>query len=300
MLKLSLPRQLMLGIVLSQLIALPQPVQAQFAVYDAPNHATQLEKLAEDAVHWIETIDKYRQDLEHYAQMIDNAARQLTTMQGMLGTVEETLAGEKRIVRLVSDVSRTIRGSIRLKRQLDAMINYRLQMLKSYDDRLRQGIFNPEAITRDFEAYITYTIGRRSQDTVAQLDRMARADTQLADWLDEQKKVEKEISEANATLTQAEEKLAAEQGRGVAEAANIEHLNNLILQTSARIRDLEEHLAGLKEKIATRIKQYGLRIEDMENFAFQIIAADDAWTTLNQSKDQIEATMSEMILGSMR
>ena len=296
----SLIRQLITGIVLSLLLIPAQPAQAQWTVYDPANHQTQIQRMIQDAARWLETVDKYRKDIEHYTQMFDKAVEQVTKLRNILNVVDEQLAKQKNLIRLTSDVGRIIRGSIRLKKQLEAMVTYRIRALKQIDDRLKRGIFNPEADIRDFEEYLTYSIGRQSQDTVAKMERLAKADTQLGEWYVRQQKIEADLADAYTTLNEAEEMLESERAKPQPDQANIQHLNDLILQTSSRIPNLEQELAELKEKIAERVAQYGLYIEDLEKFGFQIIAVNDAWTSLHQTHDNIARTIDELVSGGVR
>lgn len=298
--KPSLIRQILTGIVLGLLITPAQPIQAQWTVYDPANHATQIERMIQDGVRWIETIDKYRKDIEHYTQMFDKAVEQVTKLRGIMSIVDEQLAKQKNLIRLTSDVGQIIRGSIRLKKQLEAMVTYRIRALRQIDDRLRRGIFNPEADMRDFEEYLTYSIGRNSQETVAKMERLAKADTQLGEWYVRQQQVQVELATANQQLSDAEQQLDAEKAKSAPEQAAIQHLNDVILQISNRISELEQELAELKEKIAARVAQYGLYIEDLEKFGFQVIAVKDTWTSLNETHDQIARTIDELISGGVR
>lgn len=292
-------RQMTIGMLLGLLLMPAQPVQAQWTVYDPANHATQIQRMIQDAARWLQTIDKYRQDIEHYSQMFDKAVEQVTKLRNILGIVDEQLAKQKSLIRVTSDVGQIIRGSIRLKKQLEAMVTYRIRALRQIDDRLRRGIFNPEADMRDFEEYLTYSIGRNSQDTVAKMERLAKADTQLGEWYVRKQKAEADLADANNTLTEAEAMLEAERAKPQSDQANIQHLNDVIVQTSKRISDLEQELAELKEKIAARVAQYGLYIEDLEKFGFQVIAVKDTWTSLNETHDQIAGTIDELISGDV-
>lgn len=295
-----LVRQLVTGIVLGLLVMPAQPVQAQWTVYDPANHQTQIQRMIQDATRWIETVDKYRKDIEHYTQIFDKAVEQVTKLRNILGIVDETLARQKALIRVTSDVGQVIRSTIRLKKQLEAMVTYRIRALKQIDDRLRRGIFNPEADMRDFEEYLTYSIGRNSQETVAKMERLAKADTQLGEWYVRQQQVQVEIATANRQLEEAEQQLAAEKAKPQPDQANVQSLNETILQTSERISDLERELTELKEKIAARVAQYGLYIEDLEKFGFQVIAVKDTWTSLYDTHDRIAQTIDELVSGEVR
>ncbi len=172
--------------------------------------------------------------------------------------------------------------------------------MKNIDDRLRNGIFNPEADLNDLENYFKYTIGRSAQDTVARLDKQARNDSQLESWCVRLEQVRNELIIAQKTLTQAMEQLEAESSKPDADKSNVNHLNEVILQQQSLIVALKKEHADLQDKITERMARYGLRLQDMENFAFSIITVNDAWTSLQQTKDQIERTLMDLIVNAQR
>jgi len=138
----SLSVHLAVGILIGLVIIPAQPAQAQWTVFDPTEYVLQVQKKLEEATRWVETV-------QHYSTMVDKTIQQLSTMQGVLRTVDEHLAQNVRLVRLISSVGQIVRGSFQLERQLETMIRYRIYMLKNIDDRLRAGIFNPEADLND-------------------------------------------------------------------------------------------------------------------------------------------------------
>ena len=285
----DLCRYVVVGLLLGLLMIRPTPVQAQFTVWDPTNYALQLEKKIEEANRWLETV-------QHYATMVDKTVQQLTTLQGVLRNVDEQLARNVRLVRFVSSVGQIVRGSYQLKRQLEGMIRYRIAMLKSIDDRLRNGIFDPEQDLNDLENYLKFTIGRSADETVARLDKLARNDSQLESWCVRRTQVQKDLAVARETLKQAQAQLEAEQNKPDADQSNVAHLNEVILQQQKLIAELEKEHADLQDKITERAAKYGLRLQDMENFAFSIMTVNDGWLTLQQTKDQIEQTLTGLII----
>jgi hypothetical protein len=228
--------------------------------------------------------------------MVDKTIQQLTTMQGILRNVDEQLARNVRLVRFISNVGQIVRGSFQLKRQLEGMIRYRIAMLKSIDDRLRNGILDPEQDLQDLENYLKFTIGRSADQTVARLDKLARNDSQLESWCVRRTQVQKDLAVAHKVLKQAEEQLEIEKNKPDVDQSNVAHLNDFILQQQQLIAALQKEHADLQEKITERAAKYGLRLQDMENFAFSIMAATDGWLTLQQTKDQIERTLTDLII----
>ena len=280
---------LLVGILLGLLIIPAQPAQAQWTVFDPTQYALQVQKKLEEATRWVETV-------KHYTTMVDKAIQQLSTMQGVLHTVDEELARNVRLARLLASVGQIVRGSYQLKRQLEGMVTYRIAMLKNIDDRLRNGIFNPEADLNDLENYFKYTLGRSSQDTVARLDKQARNDSQLESWCVRLAQVRTAMVAAHKTLLDAVEQLDAEIAKADSDKSNLNHLNDVILQQQALITALNKEHADLQDKITERVAQYGLKLQDMENCAFSIITVNDAWNSLQHTKDQIEQTLNDLIV----
>lgn len=282
---------LAIGLLIGLVIIPAPPVQAQWTVFDPTQYALQVQKKIEEANRWLETV-------KHYATMVDKTIQQLSTMQGVLRTVDEQLARNVRLVRLVSSVGQIVRGSYLLERQLETMIRYRIGMLKSIDDRLRAGIFNPEADLNDLENYLKYTIGRSAQDTVAKLDKQARNDSQLEAWCIRRTQVQEKLAIARDVRDKAQMQLEAEKGKSDPDQANMAHLNDVILRQWSIIVDLEREHAELQDKITERAAKYGLRLQDMENFAFSIITVNNGWSSLQQTKEQIEKTLNDLIVNA--
>ncbi len=287
----NLSLHLGIGLLLGLLIIPAAPAQAQFTVFDPTQYALQVQKKIEEATRWLETV-------KHYATMLDKTIQQLSTMQGVLRTVDEQLARNVRLVRLISSVGQIVRGSYQLERQLERMISYRISMLKSIDDRLRAGIFNPEADLNDLENYLKYTIGRSAQDTVAKLDKQARNDSQLESWYIRRAQIQQKLAIARDIRDKAQAQLETEKSKPDADKSNMAHLNDVILQKWSLIAELEKDNAELQDKITERAARYGLRLQDMENFAFSIITVNNGWSSLQQTKDQIERTLNDLIINA--
>jgi chromosome segregation ATPase len=284
-------RYAIVGLLAAMLIAPAKSVQAQWTVWDPTNYSLQLAKKIEEANRWLETV-------RHYATMVDKTIQQLTTMQGILRNVDEQLARNVRLVRFISNVGQIVRGSYQLKRQLEGMIRYRIAMLKGIDDRLRNGIFDPEQDLKDLENYLKFTIGRSADQTVARLDKLARNDSQLESWCVRRTQVQKDLAVAREALKQAEQQLEIEKNKPDVDQSNVAHLNDVILQQQQLIAELEKEHAELQDKITERAAKYGLRLQDMENFAFSIMAATDGWLSLQETKDQIERILTDLIINA--
>ena len=287
----NLSVHLVVGLLIGLLLVPAQTAQAQWTVFDPTQYALQVQKKIEEATRWVQTV-------EHYATMVDKAIQQLSTMQGVLRTAEEQLSRNVRLVRLVSSVGQIIRGSYLLERHLETMIRYRISMLQNIDDRLKAGIFNPEADLNDLENYLKYTIGRSSQDTVAKLDKLARNDSQLESWCLRRAQIQEKLAIARDVRDKAQMQLEAEKSKPDPDQANMAHLNDVILRQWSIIVDLEKEHGELQDKIAERAAKYGLRLQDMENFAFSILTVNNGWSSLQETKEQIEQTLNNLIINA--
>jgi archaellum component FlaC len=164
-------RPVIIGILIATLL-MPVPAQAQWTVFDPANYGLQLKKQVEELNRWLETINQY-------TRMYENAAGQLTNLKGILRTADEFLAQDKRLRSLMSNWGQVIRLSFRIKNQLTNLITGNIRAIANMAQRLRNGIFDPEADRRDFEEYLRYGIGRTAQDTESELERLKKMDNQF-------------------------------------------------------------------------------------------------------------------------
>jgi len=128
------------------------------------------------------------------------------------------------------------------------------------------------------------------------LDKQARNDSQLESWCVRLAQVRTGLVAAHKTLLEAVEQLDAESAKPDADKSNMNHLYDVILQQQSLIAILNKEHADLQDKITERTAKYGLKLQDMENFAFSIITVNDAWNSLQHTKDQIERTLNDLIV----
>jgi len=161
--------------------------------------------------------------------------------------------------------------------------------------KLKNGTFNPEADLHDFEQYLEFSIGRSSQEAIAVRVQAAKKDAQLAALMDQEAKVRAELAATNDTITKLQASLATAVSAG-GDPKNIAQINEMIATQTKIKLDLETRDKELQEKITDRLNLYGVRVQDMENFGYQIQSVNQAWTSLNKSKDNITDTMDSLIL----
>jgi chromosome segregation ATPase len=285
--------RLTLGLLLGAMIMPAQTAHAQFGfsiVYDPTNHQTLIEKKIEDTLRFV--------------QIFDNAVKQYTSLKGVLGRAEDLVTDRFISKETMRDIGGTIRASFKLKDQIQAIISTRLTMLKSMDDRLRNGIFDPEADLRDLEDYLRTSIGRSSQDSLANLARLENMDNTLERMRYELKKAEAALSKVYEEKRDLEEQYDRIHGRSVKNAKEgavsppltegsvslpteglgslsteaAETLNASIRNCYVQIAEYNEQIHNLRTEIAERVKKYQVQTDQRIKFGDQVEATNNAWS----------------------
>lgn len=285
----KLLRHFATGLILGLLILPPQPAQAQWTVFDPTQYALQVKKRIDELNRWLDTV-------KHYQEMYTKTVEQLTTLRGVLQTVDKQLFKNQQMALLANDIGKIINDSQKLRRRVESMVRYQIRALNSIDDRLSQGIFDPDADMRDLQDYLLYTMGRDARQTVDQMMRVASADAELSTWITDQEKLRNALKEVSAR--QDRNRAYLEFAEAVHDPANIQHLNDVILKTDVEIADLIKQIKELDQKITMRGMQYGLRLQDMENFGYEVQASNEMWKELQKTKLDLQSTMDSLILGT--
>jgi chromosome segregation ATPase len=286
----SLLREILCGLLLGLLIMPPPAAQAQLLggiVFDPKNYALQVAKKIEEANQFLETV-------QYYQQLYTNAVNQLTTLRGMLQTVEKQLAKNLEVARLTNDIAEIIRGSYQLRRQVESMVRYQIASLQRIDDRLKNGILDPERDLQDFEEYLVYSMGRNSKQTIQLAISTAQADAQVHRWMTDKAFFEIALAEEWKKLDAYHERLKREKNNP--DPSVIQALNESIQKAEARIDTLKKDIAELDEKIQQRINALGLKLSDMENFGYTIESTKAAWRELKNTKAEIAGAFDATIL----
>jgi chromosome segregation ATPase len=286
----SLFHRLTLGLLIGVLIMPTQIAQAQFGgiVYDPKNHTINI------ANHKI-NIAKKLEDAANHAKTFDNAVRQLTTLRGVLGKVEDMVAENKNAINTMANIGRTVRASIQLKEQVEAIIKTRLSMLQSIDDRLRNGLFDPDANLRDFEDYLRNSIGRKSQDTLANLDRLRKMDNTLERLYYELSQLEVKLAQTNlekAILKNLKERLES-RPESQSDTVSLASLNQKLATLDATVALYTGQITGVRNRIEERHKKYHVLMEERIRFGEQVDETTYAWSELNKALDDIQRKLQK-------
>src|SRR5215475_1752243 len=199
-------REILCGLLLGLLIMPPAPARAQLfggIVFDPKNYALQIAKKIDEANQFLQTA-------LYYQQLYTNAVNQLTTLRGVLQTVERQLGKNLEIARLTNDIAEIIRGSYQLRRQAENMVRYQIASLQRIDDRLKNGILDPERDLQDFEEYLVYSMGRNSKQTIQLAVRTAQADAQVHRWMKDKELLEIDLAGESNSLNAFNDRLNRE------------------------------------------------------------------------------------------
>jgi chromosome segregation ATPase len=196
----------------------------------------------------------------------------------------------------MSNIGRSVRGVFLLKNQLEALVRTRIRAIKAINDRLHNGIFDPDADLRDLEEYLKDSIGRTSQDTVANLERLARMDNQLERLLYEMQTASARKAGAEAQKKQAQANLDKELAKPESQrcASCISDLKQEISNCELLITQLDADISRLQAEIVTRTKKYNVVLEERVNFGQQVQSSNDAWNSFNKDKDELTKLLDEI------
>ena len=280
--KASLFYRITLGLLISVLLIPAQPAQAQWTVFDPAQYTLQVSKKLEEAVRWV----------EHYQKLVE----QLTTLKGVMAKAEDLVIKQNNAIATMSNIGRTVRASFELKDQLEALVITRLSAIKRIDDRLKNGVFDPEQDLRDFDEYLRNSIGRTSQDLIANRERLARMDNQLEMWQREMTLREHKKAWAKGKQKEAKNSLKEQESKPEEQrcASCIASLNDELANYEILIVQLEEEITELRCKIENRVKQYNIRMEERIKFGRQVISMNDAWAGFNDSLDELQRTLRKV------
>jgi hypothetical protein len=291
----SLVKEILCGLLLGALlIASAQPAQAQWATFDSPAYTQRIKSE-------IKRIQEWAQKVQQYQMLYTNAVQQLSTLGGILGRVDKELSKNLKWAQTTNDISDIIQGTIQLKRQVENQTRYQINALQRIDDRLKNGIFDPEQDLQDFENYLVHTMGRNSKQTIRMKLRTADADSQVSKWWTEKQRLagqlaieEKKLGDLRKQMDQV--KKHPEQGEDPRDPDTSQPLNEAVYQSELLIGELEREIATLEEKIQERLTAHGLRLSDMENFAYQVQSAKVAWLELQKTKEEINKAFDAAVV----
>jgi hypothetical protein len=264
-------KQITLGVILAAVL-LPTPARAQWTVFDPANYKIQIKKQIDDLSRWLQTVNQYM-------SMYENAVGQLTNLKGILRTADEMLAHDKRMRKFISYWGQAIRMSFRVKNQLVNLVTGAARAVMNIEQRLRNGIFDPEADKRDFAEYLRYGIGRTAQDTESEVERLKRMDNQLERIIYDHQRESEQLAGLNDYIAIKKEEI--ERLKNCDDCTDkdrdMERLSFEIAKLEEKAAKAESEVSRLFDLKAKRVEEIYKVEEERTRFGRTVITMNKAW-----------------------
>jgi chromosome segregation ATPase len=278
---------LLLGLILTPGLALsPAPVQAQWLVFDQPQWLLKVQEIQQEIERWQATI-------EHYSKMYEKAVQQVRSLGGILKAADQLVSRNKDLVSDVAAIGKAVRDIYQLKRQIESMIVCKIRSVKSIESRLRAGILNPQQDLADLEEYLRDSIGRSSQDTVANIERLANADNEFERMRYELQLAYARKAEAEAALKEFEKMLDEEMKKPEEQRYNLGVLQTQIATTKVQIEQITTLINDLTAKLAEKMKQYGIKLTVRSDYGQWLHDTTKAWESTVPIRQDILKTIDD-------
>ena len=285
---LKLIHQFLFALILFSFLIFPaaQPARAQWLTFDGTNYALQVEKKISEASRWIRTV-------EQYVAMYQKAIEQVSSLSGILSIVDEQITKNKQLVEGWAAVGRIVKGIYELKRQIENSIQSEIQAVVSISRRYRNGIFDIEANKRDLDEYLRYSIGRNADASLRNLERLARLDSSFERMLYDRELIQAELALLYKEQAELQDRVTELRDLPGSSQDKIEGMLAQLREIGSRIATLELRLDELKKQIEEKSKQYGLKIEQMEEFGRQIRQTEDMMTTITSGSEEFYSELEK-------
>jgi chromosome segregation ATPase len=286
--KLKFTHQFVIALVLFSFLMFPavRDARAQWVTFDATNYALQVEKKIEEAARWIRTV-------EQYVAMYQKAIEQVSSLRGILSIVDEQITKNKRLVEGWAAVGRIVKGVYELKRQIENSIRSEIQAVVSISRRYRNGIFDMEANKRDLDSYLKHSIGRNADASLKNLERLARLDSSFERMLYDREMILAELALLYKEQAELQDRVTELRNLPGDSQDKIEGLLAQLREIGSRIATLELRLDELKKQIEQKCKEYGLKIEQMEEFGKQIRQTQEMMTTITVGSQEFYSELEK-------
>jgi len=286
--KLKFMHQFAIALILFSFLMFPaaQPTRAQFATFDATNYALQVAKKIEEANRWLRAV-------QQYTQMYQKAIEQVSSLRGILSIVDEQITKNKQMVEGWAAVGRIVKGVYELKRQIENSIRSEIQAVVSISRRYRNGIFDMEANKRDLDDYLKHAIGRNADASLRNLERLARLDSSFERILYDREMILAELALLYKEQRELQDQVTELRNIASSQQDKIEGMLAQLREIGSRIATLELRLDELKKQIEEKCKQYGLKIEQMEEFGKQIRQTEEMMTTITTGSQEFYSELEK-------
>lgn len=275
-------KHILLGLLVGLLLAPAQSTQAQWAVYDGANHATQIERMAQDAARWMETVNHYLDEINKYQTMIDKEVEQVTRLGNIMETVDEQLSRHRSLIYTIAGFGNTIRRVFQLQQDIRTMVSCRILAVQRVWERMRQGIFDPQQNMRDLEEYLRHSIGRASQDRVEYYELLLAQDAEFSEAVYQREIAMGRLARAEEAERELEAALTLETAKPAAEQQGVDSLLRQLAECRQLVATLTEQIAEYSRIINRKMVQFGVKLDAHARFGQAIVRETEAWSEMTR------------------
>lgn len=278
---LNLIHQIVIAVVIASFLIFPgaPAVKAQWVTFDPTNYALQVEKKIDEVARWIKTV-------EQYTAMYQKAIEQVSSLRGILSIVDEQITKNKQLVEGWAAVGRIAKGIFDLKKQIENSIRSEIQAVVSISRRYRNGIFDMDQNKRDLDDYLKHAIGRNADASLKNLERLARLDSSFDRMLYDREMIQAELALLYKEQTELQDEVTSLRSLPGDHQDKIDGYLAQLREIGSRIATLELRLDELKKQIEIKAKEYGLKLEQMEEFGKQIRQTEQMMTTITKGSEE--------------
>ncbi len=283
----SFRKQFLMSVILASILLgfEIRPAEAQWTVFDPTQFTLQVEKKIEEAARWVETINHYIAMYEKAAKQYEKMVESVTNLRGILDKAEEQIMRHKQLITTYATLGRLIRGTFELKRRIETTITSQIQSVVNISRRLRNGIFDMDANKRDLDDFLRHSIGRRADAELANLERLAKLDSELERMLYDREMILLDLAKLYEEREKIADEIRAIEANPAANRDGIESLINQMLAVNLRISTVEGQLLNLEAKIQEKFVAYGLKTEQMVKFGEDIRRTGEMMTGITRASD---------------
>jgi len=285
----SFLRQFALGLLLGALL-LPQSAYAQFGgvVHDPvqtnvhiANFARTMEKWQKEINHWMEEIDKYN-------RMIERAERQIQGLDNLLKSAEQIAARDRELRQTMSTLGRTVRLAFRLKNQIVNSVFNQARALRRMEERVRSGGAWQFSLS-DLEYWLRNDIGRYSEQTIAEEQRLINMDNELDRYLLEKQQALERAAEYSELIEKKNE--AVETLRKCTDCTDkdvqIAHLDFEINRLNREMESALDRSREYDERARKRTEAIIQHHEENMAFGRDVSALEKAWKGVRRAEKSL-------------
>lgn len=284
---ISFSRQIVMSVLLASILLgfEIRPAEAQWTVFDPSQYFLQVEKKIEEAARWVETINHYISMYEKAAQQYEKMVESVTSLRGILDKVDEQIMRHKQLITTYASLGKLIRGTFELKRRIETTITSQIQSVVNISRRLRNGIFDMDANKRDLDDFLRHSIGRRADAELANLERLARLDSELERMLYDREMMLLDLAKLYEEREKIADQMRVIEADPAANRDGVESLVNQMLSVNLRISTVEGQLLNLQAKIQEKFVAYGLKTDQMVKFGEDIRRTGEMMTGITRASD---------------